>query len=64
MDTPTVKITLELRLEGETPAGTARLAGGDEKHFAGWIGLVAALDEIVEGLHTATSATSDSRRSS
>lgn len=62
MDKPTVTIAIELRLDGDAPAGTVRPEGGAEKGFTGWIGLVAALDEIVDDLPSA--ATSISRRTS
>ena len=70
MDQPTVTITIELSLDGDAPAGHACLDGGVVKEFSGWIGLVAALDEIVNDLPSAANgpvggaATATSRRTS
>jgi hypothetical protein len=42
-------ICMELRLDGETPTGRASDDHGHVKHFAGWLGLVAAIDELLSG---------------
>jgi hypothetical protein len=45
-----VTITLELRAAGGSLAGRAIAESGAERHFAGWLGLVTALDALVPGL--------------
>ena len=40
---------LELRFDGAAPTGHVRLPdGGDERAFSGWIGLVRAVEELVD----------------
>jgi hypothetical protein len=53
MDSPAV-VRLELWLDGESPTGRAiaqrGTAGGEEERgFAGWLGLVAAVEGLVRG---------------
>lgn len=40
-------IRLELSLDGDSPAGSARVCGGPSREFAGWLGLVAAIEAIL-----------------
>jgi hypothetical protein len=47
--TPTVVITLELQVEEDSLTGRASDGDGGEREFAGWVGLMAALDELVLG---------------
>jgi hypothetical protein len=42
-------ICLELHLEGDLPTGRASDGSGGEKDFAGWLGLVAAVDALLSG---------------
>jgi hypothetical protein len=49
MDAGPTTICMELRLEGEMPTGRASDDHGHVKHFAGWLGLVAAIDELLSG---------------
>lgn len=44
----TVRITLELTVDGDALSGSAT-AGGPSRAFSGWLGLVAALDALVPG---------------
>ena len=39
-------ITLELRLDGQSPIGRARTPDNRERAFAGWLALVAAIDAL------------------
>ena len=47
MNEPTVVITLELRAEEDSISGRASVADGCEREFAGWVGLIAVLDDLV-----------------
>ena len=49
VDAGLTTICMELRLDGEMPTGCARDDHGHVKHFAGWLGLVAAIDELLSG---------------
>ena len=40
-------IRMELRLDGDLPTGRASDEQGRVKDFAGWLGLVAAIDELL-----------------
>ena len=40
-------VTLEIRPEGESFTGRATVDGGAAADFAGWLGLVAALDALL-----------------
>jgi hypothetical protein len=42
-------IRLELRLDGELPIGRASTAESGERRFAGWLGLIAAIDALAAG---------------
>jgi hypothetical protein len=42
-------IRLELSLDGDSPAGSARVCGGPSREFVGWLGLVAAIEAILTG---------------
>ncbi|MDA0169398.1 hypothetical protein OJ998_09900 [Solirubrobacter taibaiensis] len=44
---PPVQIHLELRIDGAAPIGHATLEGGDPRPFSGWVGLVSAVEELV-----------------
>ena len=39
-------IRLELRLDGESPIGRASTPDGGERDFAGWLGLIAAIEAL------------------
>ena len=45
----TVHIDLDLRLHGDEVRGHAATAGLPERDFTGWVGLLAALDALVDG---------------
>lgn len=47
MDGARHQIHIELELDGSAPYGTATLAGGETRTFAGWVGLVSAVDDLV-----------------
>jgi len=49
VDGKTVIIRLELRLAGDSLTGRASDGTGAARDFAGWLGLVAALDALVAG---------------
>lgn len=40
-------IRMELRLDGDMPTGRASDDSGRVRDFAGWLGLVAAIDELL-----------------
>ena len=42
-------ITLRIALEGDSPTGRATDPNGATRVFAGWLGLVAAIDELLSG---------------
>jgi hypothetical protein len=41
-------IRLELRLDGESPIGRASTPDDGERDFAGWLGLIAAIEALAE----------------
>ena len=43
----THSLHLELRFDGAAPVGHVCLAGGEPHAFAGWVGLVSAVDDLV-----------------
>jgi hypothetical protein len=43
----TITISLELRVDGDTVSGLATDQAGATAEFAGWLGLVSALDTLV-----------------
>lgn len=47
MTTRHVTIGLDLDLEGDQLSGTATSGSGAQRAFAGWLGLIAALDALV-----------------
>jgi hypothetical protein len=47
MDGTTTAISLEMRLAGDCLTGTATSATGAERPFCGWLGLIAAIDELL-----------------
>jgi hypothetical protein len=49
VDGKTVIIRLELQLAGDSLTGRASDGTGAARDFAGWLGLVAALDALVAG---------------
>jgi hypothetical protein len=42
-------IRLELRLDGESPTGRASTPDNEERAFAGWLGLIAAIEALATG---------------
>jgi len=60
MPDPVRTIRLKLRLDGDSPAGSANVSGEQPREFAGWLGLVAA----IEALLTSTKETGDGREQS
>ena len=46
MQTKPVAIQLQVHLDGDSPTGRARSDDG-EREFAGWIGLVAAIEHLL-----------------
>jgi hypothetical protein len=54
---PVREIRLELRLDGDSPAGFAKVCGGRPREFAGWIGLVTAIETILTGDRSPGAAT-------
>jgi hypothetical protein len=49
VDDDRIKITLELRVAGDSFTGRATDGYGFARDFSGWLGLVAALDWFVPG---------------
>ena len=47
MDGTTTAISLEMHLAGDSLTGTATSAAGVERPFCGWLGLIAAIDELL-----------------
>jgi hypothetical protein len=47
MDGTTTAISLEMHLAGDCLTGTATSAAGVERPFCGWLGLIAAIDELL-----------------
>lgn len=47
MEARDITVTLELRSSGDALTGCARDEHGVERRFSGWLGLVAAIDELV-----------------
>ncbi len=47
MSDPVRTIRLELRLDGDSPAGSAMVCGEPSRDFAGWLGLVAAIEAFL-----------------
>jgi hypothetical protein len=47
MDATTTAISLEMHLAGDCLTGTATSASGVERPFCGWLGLIAAIDELL-----------------
>ena len=47
MDGTTTAISLEMHLAGDCLTGTATSAAGAERPFCGWLGLIAAIDELL-----------------
>jgi hypothetical protein len=41
-------IDLDVRVHGDEVRGRASTAGRPDRDFTGWLGLIAALDELVE----------------
>lgn len=48
VDAPPIAIHLDVRLDGGTPVGQACDERGHTREFAGWVGLVAAVDALLE----------------
>jgi hypothetical protein len=44
---PPITLTLTLQVDGESLIGSATDDRGDRREFAGWLGLIAALDSIL-----------------
>jgi hypothetical protein len=49
MKAPAHVVRLELRLDGDSPTGRAIGAGEEARRFAGWLGLMAAVEALVTG---------------
>jgi hypothetical protein len=45
---PTLTVTLELELDGETLTGKATDGNGTVREFTGWVGLLGAIDLLCE----------------
>jgi hypothetical protein len=43
-----VNITLELRVDGDELVGRARNGTGEGREFLGWLGLLGAIDALLE----------------
>lgn len=46
---PDITITLELTVDGDEVGGRASAAGGEERPFHGWLGLMGTIDALVAG---------------
>jgi len=63
MDETAITFSLELRLQGRSLAGSLVEAGGKLREFLGLLGLLAAIDALVEDSHpTAPTGADDGRR--
>lgn len=51
MDQPAHVVQLELWFDGDSPTGRAIAHGEPQRRFTGWLGLVAAVEALVEGGH-------------
>lgn len=47
MDKESIALNLELELSGETLTGRARNGSGQGRDFAGWLGLLGAIDALI-----------------
>jgi hypothetical protein len=47
MEHRTVTITLQVEVDGDDVRGSATDAGGEPRVFAGWLGLVGAIDALL-----------------
>ena len=56
MDGTRIAIALELEVAGDTLAGRATRENGESKDFAGWLGLVCAIDSLLTGTGADTGA--------
>ena len=48
-DLASVEVTLQISLDGELPVGYAVDARGATREFAGWLGLVTAVEDLLTG---------------
>ena len=48
MERTSVTVTLELRIAGECISGSASDGAGAYREFAGWLGLIAAIDALTQ----------------
>lgn len=63
MHEETISLSLDLELSGETLTGRARDGSGGDRAFAGWLGLVGAIDALISEQHqTHTAEATDSPR--
>jgi quercetin dioxygenase-like cupin family protein len=49
MSRRTVRVNLELQVVEDSLTGSARSGTGERRRFSGWLGLLGALDELVDG---------------
>jgi hypothetical protein len=42
-------IRMELRRDGDLPTGRVRDGTGQVRDFTGWLGLISAIDELLDG---------------
>ncbi|MFZ0090990.1 MAG: hypothetical protein WAL63_15900 [Solirubrobacteraceae bacterium] len=49
MESPAHVVRLELRLDGDSPTGCAIGTGEEARRFAGWLGLINAVEALVTG---------------
>ncbi len=49
METPARVVRLELWLDGDSPTGRAIGTGEEARRFAGWLGLITAVEALVTG---------------
>ena len=55
----TFRIVIDVRVDGDEISGNARSVIGEPKPFLGWLGLIAALDRLLEPEIWFTHAQSD-----
>ena len=55
------EIRLELRLDGQSPIGRASTRESGQREFAGWLGLIAAIDALATGDRETETGHSDQR---
>jgi hypothetical protein len=62
MTSRAVTITLDLRLAGDELDGRATAGDGEEKAFSGWLGLIVAIDALLNAAPDESTAAAGANR--